>query len=166
MCKKKIWLALIIILVVAMSVVCCFSGFITVSANTDTAVITEITEEQQTEDEVTPYLFTSLALGIGGGNGEVFADVKNEFTLGFATVPVFVELYSSVTYQDKYDKMTFEGRNYIDDLNFLETIKVTAPTNGVQRYWMARMKYKVDNGSWKEDTTSVWLFDGNGNVIK
>ena len=166
MIKKKTLLFLLTILALAMSVVCCFGGFKTVSANADTAVITESVEGQQGKDGVAPKLFTSLALGIGGGNGEIFADVKNEFTLGFATVSVFVELYSSVTYLDQYDKMTFEGRNNIDDLNFLETIRVTAPTNGVQRYWMARMKYKVDNGSWKEDTTSVWLFDGNGNVIK
>ena len=62
--------------------------------------------------------------------------------------------------------MTLECSSYIQDLNLFKTIETKAPTLGVQRYWIARAWFRADSGPWNEKLTSVWLFDGNGNVIK
>ena len=123
--------------------------------------------EQMTEtEEISPRLLTTLNLGIGGKDGEVFFFFSNEFTLGFSTVKVYVELYSSSTYQESYSTMTLEAINYIDDLNIWKSIEVRVPTGGQTRYWQARTRYKPNSSDWAEKVTSVWLFDGNGNVIK
>ena len=62
--------------------------------------------------------------------------------------------------------MTLEAINYIDDLNIWKSIEVRVPTGGQTRYWQARTRYKPNSSDWAEKVTSVWLFDGNGNVIK
>lgn len=62
--------------------------------------------------------------------------------------------------------MTLTSRNTIDDLNIGNTLVAEASTGGVQKYWQARMRYKVDNRSWKEEVTDSLLIDGDGNYIK
>lgn len=92
--------------------------------------------------------------------------MKNDFTLFPATVIVIVELYSSDTYYESYTQMTLTSRNTIDDLNMGNTIKAEASTGGVQKYWQARMRYKIDNKAWEERVTDSLLYDANGNYIK
>lgn len=125
----------------------------------------ESKQDVNPEIEVEPRLFTTLTLSIGGENGEIWAEVRNDFTLGFATVLVYVELYSSATYQESYTNMRLENRNFIADLDIFQTVGVSAPTGGVQRYWMARMRYRVNSSDWEEKTSNAWLFDADGNVL-
>lgn len=111
-------------------------------------------------------LATNLSVTIGGGNGEVWAKVKNNFTLFPSKIRVYVELYSSETYAESYTSMKLEKSNYIDDLNIGKSLMVSVPTGGGQRYWQARMRYKFDNKDWVSKTTPSYLYDGQGNLIK
>lgn len=81
-----------------------------VSANAETNTVPMESNEQfeEVEEAITRELMTNLSLAIGGCNGEVWAEVKNEFTLFPSTVWVYVELYSSDTYQEFYSTMTLE----------------------------------------------------------
>ncbi len=121
--------------------------------------------ETETEGEATPRLFTSLSLSIDGGNGQVWATVRNDFTLFPSTVIVIVELYSSTTYYESYTNMDLVSKNNIDDLNIYQSISTYASTGGVQKYWHARMRYKIDSGAWETKTTGTLTFDANGNYI-
>ena len=110
-------------------------------------------------------LYTHLTLNINGGNGKMWATVKNDFTLFPATVKVIVELYSSDTYYESYTDMTLVATKSIDDLNIGKSISVEASTGGVQKYWQARMRYKIDNGGWKSETTGTILCNAEGGYI-
>lgn len=169
MMKKYRILAIPILLMTAVTLLfCCFSNVSKVSAynvSEDQYAVETLTlqEFEATGDEAR--LFTTLGLTIGALNGEVYARVKNEFTLGFAVVQVYAQLYSSYTYQSSYTSMTLESQAYIADLNINETIRTSAPINGEQKYWMARAYYKVNDGDWKDKVTNVWLIDANGNKV-
>ena len=111
-------------------------------------------------------LYTKISLTIGASGNDVWAEAHNDFTLGKSTVQVYVELYSSLTYQESYRDMTLESRNYIADLNINKSIDTTAHIDGVQRYWRARVNYKLDNKDWTSKETATYLLDVNGNVIR
>lgn len=114
-------------------------------------------------DQATPLgVYTHLSLSINGGNGKIWATAKNDFTLFPATVMVIVELYSSDTYQGSYLNMTLVGSKTINDLNIGKTLTVECSTDGVQKYWQARMRYKIDSGGWQSEATRSLLFDANG----
>ena len=91
--------------------------------------------------------------------------VKNDVTIFPSTVIVIVELYSSETYQESYQNMTLEQKVQTGDLNLGKTITAEASTGGVQKYWLGRTRYKVDNGAWKEMKTGVCIYDANGNFV-
>lgn len=119
------------------------------------------------EEDVSPRgLFTNLTLAIGGGNGEIWADVKNEFTLFPATVWVYVELYSSDTYQEFYTTMKLEKMGSIADLDMGNTIRISVPTGGKQRYWQARMRYRLDQNDWQSKSTPTFLYGAEGDFIQ
>ncbi len=133
---------------------------LTANAATESVVLAEEGEKQPRG------LATNLSVTIGGGNGEVWAKVKNNFTLFPSKIRVYVELYSSETYAESYTSMKLEKSNYIDDLNIGKSLMVSVPTGGGQRYWQARMRYKFDNKDWVSKTTPSYLYDGQGNLIK
>lgn len=125
-----------------------------------------VSNEESNDSSITPRgLYTSLSLSINGGNGKVWATVKNDFTLFPSTVKVIVELYSSDTYQESHLNMTLVSINNIDDLDMGKTIVAEASTGGVQKYWQARMRYKIDNGSWENRNTTTVLYDAEGNYL-
>lgn len=129
-------------------------------------VLSDEYADYDSSEPTTRGIYTALSLSINGADGKVWATVKNDFTLFPATVIVIVELYSSDTYYESYTQMTLTSRNTIDDLNMGNTIKAEASTGGVQKYWQARMRYKIDNKAWEERVTDSLLFDANGNYIK
>ncbi|MDE6362430.1 MAG: hypothetical protein K2L53_05570 [Clostridia bacterium] len=117
--------------------------------------------------EAEPYgLVTKISIQIGSSGSNVWALAHNDFTLGFSTIPVYVYLYSSITYQEDYMQMTLESSNYIADLNINKSLETSAPINGVQRYWRARVFFKFDNKDWSSKETITYLVDANGNVIR
>ena len=128
--------------------------------------VAEASESEVNLDSTTRGIYTSLTISIKGENGIVRTTVKNEITIFPATVYVIVELYSSVNFTDSYQNMTLESTVQIGDLDLGKTITAEASTNGVQKYWMGRTRYKVDNGAWKEMDTGICLYDANGNFIR
>lgn len=111
-------------------------------------------------------LYTKISLSLGVSGTNVWAKAHNDFTLGMSTIQVYVELYSSLTYQDSCANMTLESKNYIGDLNINATLETTAPIDGVQRYWRARVNYKLDKKDWVSKETETCLYDINGNLIR
>lgn len=70
------------------------------------------TEEiaESSEDISTRGIYTSLSLSINGGDGRVWATVRNDITIFPATVMVIVELYSSDEYEENHENMTIVSR--------------------------------------------------------
>ncbi len=110
-------------------------------------------------------LFAYLTFKLEGSDGEVRAIVKNAFTLFPGIVEVQIELYSSRTFPSSYEEMTRECRVYIGDLNQGNELTARAPTDGEQRYWMARVTSKIDSNGEQEKLLGPKLFDGNGTLI-
>lgn len=117
------------------------------------------------EAQAEPRAFTTLNLSIDGGNGEVYATVKNTFTLFPSTVEVVVYLYNSAEPAYAIAEMKKVKSVRCPDLNMGDMIKMTAPTNGETLYWAARVEYKSNNDAWRSLETKIYLFDGNGNLI-
>ncbi len=112
-----------------------------------------------------PYgLLTKISLDIGSDGTNVWAEAQNTFTLGKSTVSVYVFIYSSPTYQESYKDMTLENQKYIYDLDMGKSVRTSAPINGVQRFWRARMMYRLDNKDWVSRETISLLVDVNGNL--
>lgn len=110
-------------------------------------------------------LYTSLSLSINGGDGKVWATVKNDITIFPSDVKVIVELYASETYYESYTDMELVCMNAIEDLNMGKTITAEASTGGVQKYWHGRMRYKIDNGAWESGTTGTLLYSADGTYL-
>lgn len=138
---------------------CCFAG---VASFTTVAAAKSAEYAADAEVEADRGLFTNLTLGMHGQDGRIWAQVKNEFTLFPSVIIVYVELYSSKTYQESYTAMELEGREYIADLNIGETLELSVSTGGEQKYWMARMRYKFDDRDWVEKTTDALLYSAAG----
>ncbi len=117
-------------------------------------------------NDVEPYgVFTSLSISINGGNGKVWATVKNDFTLFPATVIVVVMLYSSESYTESYESMDLVSTNTTNDLNMGKTVSTEASTGGVAKYWIARMRYKIDSKSWASKATEVCKIGADGEFL-
>ncbi len=115
---------------------------------------------------MSPYgLATSLSLSINSGNGKVWATVKNDLTVFSSTVIVIVQLYSSDSYAESYTQMELVCMNSIADLNIGKTITTEAETGGVEKFWLARMRYKVDNGSWSSRQTGACRISASGEFL-
>lgn len=162
--KKYIFLSSILMLIL-----CAFIGFglkpLIVKADELEDTNLEVLDTTQSENSgnATPYgIYTRITLSLDGGNGEMWATAKNKLTIFPATVKVVVELYSSYTYQESYTNMTLVCKNNIDDLDMNSSIEARSSTNGEQKYWKARVYYKVDSNDWQELVTDTGLFDANG----
>lgn len=143
-----------------------FSTFTTINTFEKRRVeATEQRIEWQTDAETSERLLTNLEISLNGGNGEVWATVKNKFTLFPSTVYVIVQLYVSDVYCEDYKEMTLVVANSTTDLDMGHTIEARASTEGKQRYWMGRMRYKIDGNSWEERTAGVGLYSGTGEFL-
>ena len=155
--KKK---CLCVLLILACTVALMFGA---VSAGTRArAAVAEPKTNVTIADNGSRGLLTNLLLSIGGENGQIWAQVKNQFTLFPSVISVYVELYSSDTYQESYTTMTLEKRGHIADLNMGETIRISVSTDGEQKYWMARMRYQFDDRDWVSKTTDALLYSADG----
>ncbi|MCM1009117.1 MAG: hypothetical protein NC485_14610 [Ruminococcus flavefaciens] len=125
-----------------------------------------LTLQEENQEEVSPRgLFVNLSLSLNGGNGQVYATARNDFELFSSTVRVIVQLYSSDVYEENYQNMTLVSVNSIQDLDKGKTISTYASTNGQQKYWIGRMRYKIDSKNWDERIVGPLLYDANGNYI-
>lgn len=123
-------------------------------------------EMMETAEEIsTRGLYTSLSLSIDGGSGKVWATVKNDITLFPSTVMVIVELYCSDFYEENHENMTIVSRVASLDLNMGETLVAEGYTNGEDKYWQGRMRYKIDEGDWESKDTGTYHYGPNGEFI-
>lgn len=121
--------------------------------------------EQEDEETSTFGLFTNISVDISGSNGVITATAKNEFTLGYSTIPTYVRLYCSESPQQNYNNMTLKSEDYVADLDIGKTLTTTCSTQGQELYWKAVVVYKKDSSDWKTIETASILFDGNGNKV-
>lgn len=162
---KRIRLVLVMfVLLTAVALNLFYVNNIAEAADIDTAEAQYVNQDDIQPDDIQPRLFTKLDLNISTGNGIVNGIVKNSFTLGFATVQVYVYLYSSVSYFDSIDNMTLESSNYISDLDIYQTISASGAINGVGRYWKAKSRYRIDSSSWAEMATLTFYIDKDGKI--
>ena len=158
-------------IVVALLTVFLFVGFVCVTTSSHIIAsadnMSNNTAESDTERNDNPQsrLFTVLTTFLSADNNKVYANVKNDFTLFFATVEVYVYLYSSNTYTASVKDMTLEASNYTSDLNIYETVSAARALNGMEKYWKARSRYKIDNGAWEERLTETFWVDRHGNIF-
>lgn len=137
-----------------------------INAYADTDYEDEMNYGMASPQDAQPYgLYTSLSISINGGNNNVWVTVKNDLTIFPSTVYVIVQLYSSDTYCEDYNKMALAASNSTLDLDMGKSIVAKANTEGQQQYWIGRMRYRVDTGSWKEKTVGPALYDANGNFV-
>ena len=122
-------------------------------------------EIEETEEEASTYDLANLKLSINGGDGKVWATVRNDWAWFAPTVVVVVYLYSSDTYTESYLNMNMESSNEIGDLNMGKSITTEAPTGGVEKYWLARTRYKINNGEWKTKDTGVCRLGPSGEFL-
>lgn len=154
--KKIIKINVLIVLLLIITIMTMFGRPNTVKAETSTADNDNIT---------TRGIYTKLSLEFNSNNGIVSATVKNEFTLGYSTIQVIVEIYSSYELVTSTDDMTLESRNTTTDLDIYKTITTSCSVGGEQKYWCAVMEYKQDSQDWVRKTTSMVLLDKNGNKV-
>jgi len=125
-------------------VLCCVavaSSIIALSANQLTSADNAIVAAAATVDEPSPCLFTQLELVLGFSNGKIYTQVTNNFTLFPSTVPVQINLYSSLTKTTDVNKMTLEGYSHSNDLNMGESLIVYSSTHNEDRYWVGYVIY-------------------------
>lgn len=126
---------------------------------------TDIVQEMAVSEENPERLLTNLGITLNGENGEVWATVKNRFTLFPSTVYVIVQLYRSDTYCEDYKEMTLVSANSTMDLDMGHTIEARGSTEGRESYWMGRMRYKIDNDPWDERTVGVGRYSADGEFL-
>ncbi|MDE5553277.1 MAG: hypothetical protein K2I67_01905 [Malacoplasma sp.] len=135
-------------------------------ADTEQTVRKEDPELKNESKQISPYgLTTSLSLSINSGNGKVWATVRNDLTVFSSTVIVIVQLYSSEEYAESYTEMERVSMNSIGDLDIGQTISTEAETGGVEKFWLARMRYKIDNGSWSSRQTAACRISASGEFL-
>ena len=94
-------------------------------------------------------LYTSLSISLNGGNGKIWATAKN----------------SSYSYCEDYREMTLVSTNTISDLDMGKTLVAEASTNGEEKFWMGRVRYRVDNGDWKDKTVGALRYSASGECL-
>lgn len=137
-----------------------------VYADTEKTVREEDPELKNESNEITPRgLTTSLSLTINSGDGKVWATVRNDLTIFNSTVVVIVQLYSSESYAESYTQMDLVCMNSIADLDMGKTISTEAETGGVEKFWLARMRFKIDSESWSSRQTGACRISASGEFL-
>lgn len=151
--KKIISFALCSVLFVVLMFACMVSN--NNRAYAETTEFSETAVEEETADgEVTPRWLTSLSLSINGGDSKVWATVRNDFCMFFPKVSVILQLFCSYEYCEDYTQMTLVATKSIEDLDINQSLVVEASTAGAERFWLARMRYRENDGNW--DTREVF----------
>lgn len=114
-----------------------------------------VTLEVEGNDERGAYVQISITLYKEGNR--VYSEAKNRFTLGFSTIYTVVILYSSETYTEDVEQMTFETYNSTNDLNMGQTINCSVEYDG-PKFWCARVRYKDGTADWVSEVTGTEYF--------
>ena len=126
----------------------------------------EIYKTNAKKDNIlTKGIFVKITLSVTGGNNQVQATVKHDFSIFPTTVNVYVFLYYSTSFTVDYQDMELVCFDHSSNLALNDTLTVTASTGGEQRYWIARMYYKIDDREWENRITGPVLCSATGELI-
>lgn len=153
--KKTILLMLLLIFA---TILCLSYGGKTAKAET----VQEDNFSYSNEEVMPRGIYTKMGFSLDGGNGQVWFNAKNQFTLFSSTVTVRIELFRADSYQEDFLNMTLVASNYIYDLDQGKTLTASSSTDGKKSYWKARGYYKRDSSDWVEVISETILFDANG----
>lgn len=165
---KKLFACVLCAAILSLSAILLFTGSVFANAETqaDEIVDEEVGGEIKIGGETAETNgYVMLSLSLDGGDGYVWATVKNELTVFPQTVVVIVELYASTNYYESYTDMEMVAYNQISDLNIGKTLTAKASTNGEQKYWHGRLRCKINSGDWGSKSTGTGLFDANGDFV-
>lgn len=109
------------------------------------------------EDSSERGLFVQVGLELFMEDDRVYGRATNIFALGPTTLYTVIILYSSDTYTEDIEQMTFEAYNSISDLNMGKSIECSVEYDG-PKYWCARVRYKNGGDSWKSEVTGTEYF--------
>ena len=93
---------------------------------------------------------TNITLTVAEENGQVTATAKHDFSVFDKNVKIYVLLYYSTEFTVDHDEMTLAGYAFDGELKKGETLSVTAPSEGEESFWIARIYYKINDGRWEE----------------
>ena len=110
-------------------------------------------------------LTTSLSITLNGGDGKVWATVKNDISFFNPRVTVIVQLYSRDFYAENYADMNLVCANSVEDLDVGKTISVEAETGGKEKFWLARMRFKIGTGRWSSRYTAACRLSASGEFL-
>ena len=104
-------------------------------------------------------IFTTLSLSLESDGHVIKATVRNDFTLGLATIPVYVYLYSSdeLTTVPQMEKIQEASS---DDLDIFSSLSAEKKLSTEKRYYAAKLRYRNSDGAWEEICTEPKLFVG------
>lgn len=102
-------------------------------------------------------IFIQVSLTMYFEDNKVKAVATNRFALGPTTLYTVVVIYSSETYTEDVEQMTFEGYNSTNDLNMGKSLECSVDYDG-PKYWCARVRYKNGGDSWKSEVTGTEYF--------
>ncbi|MCM1440165.1 MAG: hypothetical protein NC131_13330 [Roseburia sp.] len=163
--SKKILVGFIGAIVMSLLAIFAFAGA-TSTASADTCDNeSDIAVMSLNEDESVYGLYTSLSISLNGGNGKVWATVRNDLTILPSNVNVIVQLYYSDTYCEDYKEMTLIAYNSTTDLDMGQSIVAEASTEGQERFWIGRMRFRIDSKGWQEDTIGPARCSANGDYL-
>lgn len=156
---------------VIVSIIICFLFLLTMyfcAKNTNVSYASSdqnISNEEDNNVNVSPRLFTQLSISLNGGAGKVWTTVRNDFTFLPSTVMIILQLYSSKIYCEDYHQMEMVSSSSTMDLDMGKTLTVECSTEGEQKYWLGRMRYKIDGGEWQEKVAGVGLYSSTGEFL-
>ena len=102
-------------------------------------------------------LFVQVSIMMYMKDNRVYASAKTRFALGPTTLYTVVVLYSSDTYTEDVEQMTFEAYNSTNDLNIGKSIECSVEYDG-PKYWCARVRYKNGSDPWQAEVTGTEYF--------
>ena len=94
--------------------------------------------------------FINISLTVAEENGQVTATASHDFSVLQKNVKIYVLLYYSETFTADHNEMTLADYAFDGQLSKGESLTVTAPTGDEERFWIARIYYKINDGRWEE----------------
>ncbi len=109
------------------------------------------------EDSSERGIFINVQIELYLENNRVYSKATNVFALGPTKLYTVAILYSSETYTEDVEQMTFEAYVSANDLNIGKSIECSVEYDG-PKYWCARVRYKNGGDPWKEEVTGTEYF--------
>lgn len=108
-------------------------------------------------------IFSFLSVRLRAEESTVFAVARNEFALDSAVIPVTLTLYRSDTETADISQMTEIGRTHSDDLDWNQTLELSAP---IERdgWYCAAIEYTA-GGETRVLLSGTVHYDTGGNRI-